>query len=130
MLKKRKCKRFPYFKCPRCDILVLRDTYFDIPSFFSLNVERSQKITARIVLIRFLLVFIFSLQQKEAKQGKQRKHNLIIQSLLSHNASDYFKFIIAATCGLRCQNGAITHTCRETKTACVCNLFHKCLTSG
>lgn len=35
------------------------------------------------------------------KTGKnQKKNNLIIENLLSHNVSDYFEFIIVSTHGL------------------------------
>ena len=51
--------------------------------------------------ILLLVLVIFALQQKESKKNetKQKRYNLMIESLLSNNTSNRFKFIMTPTPG-------------------------------
>ena len=49
------------------------------------------------------------------KRIAKRQKNLMIESLLSSNTSNRFKFIVTPTRGLRHRNGTMIHNFRKTK---------------
>ena len=79
MLKQGIRESFPHFQFPRCYVLI-------VP-----NVERSKRTTSHVGRV------IFSLQQKK-QELKQKKYNLMIESLLSN----FFMFTMESTCKKVC----------------------------
>ena len=100
MLKKGKRKRFNHFQCPRCYVLILRDTHFDFPSFFPLMWKDLRELPLVYHYLDYHLYSSLIFSKKNENRQNQKKNNLIIENLLSHNVSDYFEFIIVSTHGL------------------------------
>ena len=59
--------------------------------FFPNNMEGSKRTTTRLV--------IFALQQKKNTNKEKKRYNLMIESLLSSNTSNRYKFIMTPTRG-------------------------------
>ena len=93
ILKRKKCERFLHIQFPRSSVLYLRDTCFDWLHFFFLIIWKN----LRELL---LILVIFAPQQKKSKKEK-KMIILMIESLLSSNTSNRFKFIVTPT---RCKN--------------------------
>ena len=94
-MRKRKCERLPHSQFPRCSVLYLKNTFLDFLHFSFL-------IKWKDLRELLLVLVIFALQQKKVKKkkkAKQKRYNLIIESFLSNNKSNFFKSIKTPTSG-------------------------------
>ena len=90
ILKRKKYERFPYMYFPCFSVLYLRDTCFDLLHLSFLIIWKD----LRELL---LVLIIFAPQQKKQQKDKKKRYSLMIESLLSSNTSNYFKFIVTPT---------------------------------
>ena len=86
-----------------CQFLFIENHTFPSSILFPINMDGSKRTTTHIAN--------FSSSTKN-KQKKQKRSNLITESLFSSNTSNRFEFIMTPTrgrtCGLRRRNGTIT----------------------
>ena len=128
MLKKSKCERFPHFQFHRWSVIDLTDTCFDVLYFSSLIIWMD--------LRELLLVLvIFPLQHKTTKT-KNKRYNLMIESLLSKNTSNRFNFIMTPTLGKNLwspsqkqNDDSYIQENQGLQTTCSCNLCQVSLKS-
>ena len=123
-----------------------------IPLFLS---TLSQRYLLRLAALSFITIWkdlrelllvqgIFAPQQKKAKRQKKKRYNLqkkrynlMIESLLSSNTSNRFKFIVTPTCGKNLWSPSQKWNCdsqlqenQGLQTTCSCNLYQVSLNSG
>ena len=91
MLKKRKCERIPHSQFHRCSALYLIGIYFDVLYFSSLIIRKN--------IAKLLLALVIIRLQHRTSKTKNNRYNLMIESLLSNNTSNRFKFIMTPTLG-------------------------------
>ena len=76
MLKKGKCKRFNHFQCPRCYVLILRDTHFDFPPFFPLMWKDLRELPLAYHYLDYhLYSSLFVSKKNENRQNKKKQSN-------------------------------------------------------
>ena len=129
MLKKRKYERFPNFQFPRCYVRSLRVTCFDFLYFSFLIIWTDLK--------ELLLVLLIFVPQQKKQAIKQKRFNLMIESLLSNNTSNRFEFIVTSPSGKNLwpptQWGNHDSYLQENQglsAECSCNFCHVSLKSG
>ena len=74
MLKKGKRERFNHFQCPRCYVLILRDTHFDFPSFFLLMWKDLRELPLAYHYLDYhLYSSLFFSKMNENRQNQKKK---------------------------------------------------------
>ena len=92
-------------------------TCFNFLSFFSPNMERSQRTATRIVQAIFALEQKNKKKQKTKQSIKQKKYNRMIESFQCFQAMHQIALRslwhqpVGKTCDYQGRNGVITHTC-------------------